>query len=235
MSDDDDASSGVLHRRISVRMWGDEKFRALSAPPPNAQTLWVYLLTGEHTGRIPGVFRAGEASLAEALGWSLKAFRRCFQELESRHMATADWTRRLVFLRNAVRHNLPQSPNVVLGWHREFRNLPDCLLRDEARAHVAEQIRRYCRSEYLVAFETPIDSRERDTIPRWVRAAVLRRDGSLCRLCGEMIADGSARHLDHRRPWSKGGDSTVENLQVAHARCNLRKGARWQDGDEARR
>jgi uncharacterized phage protein (TIGR02220 family) len=125
----------TLYRRVSPRLWGDEKFRLLSAPAPSAQWLWIFLICGPHTGRIPGLFHAGEAALAEALGWPLRTFRKHFSEIEALGMARADWTARLVFLPNAVKHNPPQSVNVVKGWRAEFDELPDCPLK---RAAVAE-------------------------------------------------------------------------------------------------
>lgn len=137
--------------KVERRMWIDEKFRALSRPPPNAQTLWTYLLTGPHNGPIPGLFAAGEAALAEALEWPLhatdwtperyreafgegspKGFRECFAELSGKGMAKADWRSRLVFLPNGPRHNHPESPNVVTGWGRAYDELPECALKIEA-------------------------------------------------------------------------------------------------------
>lgn len=120
-----------IYRRVSIRMWGDAKFRALSVPPPNAQTLWFYLLTGEHTIAIPGVVRAGEAALAESLGWPLPAFRKVFAEIYAKGMARPDWLSRLVFLPKAPIHNPPQSPKVVIAWRKAFEELPDCALKFE--------------------------------------------------------------------------------------------------------
>lgn len=64
---------------------------------------------------------------------------------------------------------------------------------------------------------------ERPPIPRYVRRAVLDRDGWRCRECG------STRRLeiDHFDPWSRGGAHTdPDNLAVLCRRCNGRKGAR---------
>src|ERR1700720_1389422 len=118
-----------LYRRVSIRMWGDAKFRALSQATPNAETLWIYLLTGEYTIAIPGVVRAGEAALAESLGWSLSAFRKTFAEIYAKDMAIPDWSARLVFLPKALIHNRPQSPKVVIAWRKAFEELPDCPLK----------------------------------------------------------------------------------------------------------
>ena len=123
------------YRKVYVRIWGDEKFRALSQPQPNAQTLWLYLLTGEHTSAIPGLFRSGESSLAEALGWPLKGFREAFAEVFHKGMARADWKARLVLLPKAVSYNPPESPNVVKAWRAAFDEMPECPLKREAFRH----------------------------------------------------------------------------------------------------
>jgi hypothetical protein len=110
-------------------MWGDEKFSSLSRPKPNGQSLWQYLLTGPHTTALPCAFMSGEASLAEALDWPIAGFRKAFQELFTKGMVQYDWKARLVFIPNALRHNPPENPNVVIGWKSAFDELPDCPLK----------------------------------------------------------------------------------------------------------
>jgi 5-methylcytosine-specific restriction endonuclease McrA len=65
----------------------------------------------------------------------------------------------------------------------------------------------------------------RRVIPHDVRTAVVARDGAVCGICGREVLDDM--HFDHIVPIVRGGESTVENLRVTHARCNLEKGARW--------
>ena len=79
------------YRKVEVSMWADDKFVSLSKPQPNAQSLWMYLLTGPCTTSLPGLIRIGEAGLAEEIGWPLKAFREAFGEVLSKGMAKADW------------------------------------------------------------------------------------------------------------------------------------------------
>jgi len=57
------------------------------------------------------------------------------------------------------------------------------------------------------------------------RAAVIARDRAICHICGKRVLDPKAIHLDHLVPVSKGGDHTANNLAVAHASCNLSRGA----------
>ena len=120
------------YRKIEVRTWSDEKFRALSPVQPSGQGLWFFLLTGPHTGPIPGLFRAGRAAMAEELGWPLEAFDEAFREVSEQGMAKADFVARLVWLPNAIKHNKPESPNVVKSWSTEFDLLPECPLKLEA-------------------------------------------------------------------------------------------------------
>lgn len=123
---------GRLYRKLSASVWGDERFRRLSKPKPNAQFLWIYLLTGPHTTPLPGLFVAGQRQLAEALEWPPAALCTCLEELTTPGMVRADWTARVVWIPNALRHNPPDNPNVVRGWRKMFALLPECDLTREA-------------------------------------------------------------------------------------------------------
>lgn len=120
------------YRKISIKIWGDDKFCKLSRPKPNGQTLWFYLLTGPHTIALPCAFQSGEAALAEALEWPLPAFRKVFDEVLDQGMVQADWKTRFVFIPKGLYHNRPESPNVVTGWRTAFDELPDCKLKEHA-------------------------------------------------------------------------------------------------------
>lgn len=58
-----------------------------------------------------------------------------------------------------------------------------------------------------------------------LKVQVLMRDGNRCRICGVECSDGLHNiHFDHIIPWSKGGETTLENLQVLCSDCNEAKG-----------
>lgn len=56
-----------------------------------------------------------------------------------------------------------------------------------------------------------------------LRALVLMRDGARCRLCGAVPSDGIRLHADHVIPWSRGGETVLENLQILCNVCNIGK------------
>lgn len=128
--------SGDVFSKVARRMWVDSKFRGLSRPQPNAQDLWIYLLTGPHNTTIPGLFIKGELSLAEDLDWDVDATRACMREILEAGMAKIDRRLRLVWLPNALAHNMPRTSKNVLGWATAWKLLPQCELLGEAAAAI---------------------------------------------------------------------------------------------------
>ena len=62
--------------------------------------------------------------------------------------------------------------------------------------------------------------------PSWrLRFLVMRRDRFTCRSCGHSPAlePGLILHIDHVEAWSKGGETTMENLQTLCQKCNIGK------------
>lgn len=54
-----------------------------------------------------------------------------------------------------------------------------------------------------------------------LKVQVLMRDGNRCRICGVECSGGLHNiHFDHIKPWSKGGETTLENLRVLCSHCN---------------
>lgn len=160
------------YRKIEMKTWADEKFRSLSTIPPCGQGLWFFLLTGPHTGPIPGLFRAGRAGMAEELNWETEAFDKAFQEVFQKGMAKADFVAKLVWLPKAVIHNKPESPNVVKSWRTEIELLPECDLKDEALTFIRDHLKTLGEA-YLAAFdgvcktaEKPIEKPSEKPLPK---------------------------------------------------------------------
>lgn len=54
------------------------------------------------------------------------------------------------------------------------------------------------------------------------------RDGGICKLCGEPCVI-EAGQIEHATPISRGGTHTWDNVQLAHALCNQRKGTKTME------
>lgn len=81
----------------------------------------------------------------------------------------------------------------------------------------------------------PINLSQDIPIPRSIslslRYKVLCRDRFRCVICGRSPAKDTniELHVDHIVPWSKGGESTEQNLRTLCFDCNLGKGAKTEN------
>lgn len=59
-----------------------------------------------------------------------------------------------------------------------------------------------------------------------LRFKVMARDNFKCCKCGRSPATDPTvvLHVDHKYPWVKGGETTMENLETTCKECNLGKG-----------
>jgi 5-methylcytosine-specific restriction endonuclease McrA len=96
---------------------------------------------------------------------------------------------------------------------------------------------KFCRSCALVLrrerYRIKTAKRQRVLNPIRISAdALIERDGNICRLCSTEIDLNLARNsrwgatIDHIVPLSKGGSDELDNLQLAHWICNIKKGNR---------
>lgn len=66
-------------------------------------------------------------------------------------------------------------------------------------------------------------------VEKFLNVEVFERDDWLCGLCGEPVdkdlawPDPMSASLDHITPLSRGGAHTLDNVQLAHLACNIRK------------
>ncbi len=96
--------------------------------------------------------------------------------------------------------------------------------REEIAAKIKERYRRrqlekIVRQELIDSGELFGDKPKREKIPREIVDAVYSRDGGRCVECGST----ENLQLDHIIPFSKGGATTLENLQLLCQKCNLDK------------
>lgn len=120
------------YRKIEVAIHNDAKFRTLS---DRAKLLWFTLLTLPELTPI-GCMKFTESGMAEQMGWSLEAFRKAFQEVLSKGLAEYCPEAKFICFPNFLKHNLPESPNVVRSWGKLDGLLPECELRDKHYQYV---------------------------------------------------------------------------------------------------
>ncbi len=135
------AKTAERFSKVFRGMWRDPRFLQLSKPQPNARDLYQYLLTGPHNTGIPGLFALGAYTIFEELGWPVEDIYACMQELVEADFAKFDRVARLVWLIDPIADDPPRSPNVVTGWAGSWNELPDCALRDEAAAYIANHLK----------------------------------------------------------------------------------------------
>lgn len=123
---------GSRYAQVDRCVWVDAKFLALSAPAPNAQTLFLWLLTSPESGLVPGLIRIGLAGMAEAIGWTTEQTSALMDELVAAGMARVDWKARLVWLPKALSRNLPRQAQNMSPWAKAWSEIPECPLKAEA-------------------------------------------------------------------------------------------------------
>lgn len=119
---------GSSLRHLEAGVWADPRFQALGKPLPNAQTLYLYLLSGPHTAQLPGLYRLGVAALAEELGWTVEDMRRIRDELTSAGLAFYDDDARVIYVPNAL-NVCPPTPECLPQWAPLLRLIPESPLR----------------------------------------------------------------------------------------------------------
>ena len=96
--------------------------------------------------------------------------------------------------------------------------------KDKIKAKLLEkkkkrEIEKLALQELIDEGEIFPEANKRPPIPKDVVDTVWNRDGGKCVYCGS----NENLHLDHIIPFSKCGDTSVENLQLLCQKCNLEK------------
>ena len=96
--------------------------------------------------------------------------------------------------------------------------------KDKIKAKLLEkkkkrEIEKLALQELIDEGEIFPEANKRPPIPKDVVDTVWNRDGGKCVYC----ESNENLHLDHIIPFSKGGDTSVENLQLLCQKCNLEK------------
>lgn len=123
-------------------------------------------------------------------------------------------------------YNLTTFTRRFGGWRKtleEFiKYINGEVLYEETNLEITTQKNDCCIKQKKIKLKTHRTPREPSAR---LKVQVLMRDGNKCRLCGVECNDGLHNiHFDHIIPWSKGGETTLDNLQILCSDCNLAKG-----------
>src|SRR5262249_40015399 len=100
-----------------------------------------------------GAMRATLEGLAAEKKWPCDRFLSAFNEIESGQMVQYDPDSFFLWFPNFLKHNRPESGNVVLSWRKIIDILPECQLRTELLEHARALITR----EFTKAFQEAFD------------------------------------------------------------------------------
>jgi hypothetical protein len=115
------------YRKIAVRIWNDEKFVTMT---DRGKLAFLFLLTHPHMTAL-GAMRGTLPGLAAELGWQSEAFGEAFGEAFAKGMVRHDSRVSFIALPNFLRHNPPESPNVITSWSKCVDLIPECTLKHE--------------------------------------------------------------------------------------------------------
>lgn len=107
--------------RVACRFFDDEKVRRW---PDWAKLFALYLLTSKHRN-LEGLFVLPPNYIAADLRWTLKRVMTGLEFLSKEEFLLFDLETNLLLLKNALRYQQPDSPNVLKGVLGRLRNLPD--------------------------------------------------------------------------------------------------------------
>jgi hypothetical protein len=112
-------------RKVSTQIWYDKKFLALSN---EAKLIWFLLLSHPAMTSL-GAMHGSQAGLAPYLRLSEKKFSKYFKEIIESEMVAYDHAGNFVGLPKFLKHNVPESPNVIRSWIKALDCIPECDLK----------------------------------------------------------------------------------------------------------
>jgi len=143
------------YRKVDVRIWNDEKFRALT---DDGKLMFFYLLTHPNMTAI-GAMRASVPGIAAELEWPIERCSKAFAEGLPKAFRDGLWRHDekalAVWLPKFARHNPPENPNVIKAWVGAVDNLPECDITTLAIQTVKDFAKGYGKA-YAEAFENAL-------------------------------------------------------------------------------
>ena len=115
------------YRKLQSGIWNEGRFSDLSC---DGKLLFFFLLTHPHMTAL-GAMRATVAGFASELNWSVERLEGALSEASLKTQVLWDEKKPMVWLRDFLKDNPPESPNVVKSWESALSYLPDGSLKDQ--------------------------------------------------------------------------------------------------------
>lgn len=122
---------------IDPRLWDDPWYRSL---PSDAREIWKVCLFGVFRTNLPGLCKnVSVLTLSEAVAFTPEQTRAALDralapDTEGKVHLYLDPAVRVARVPQAPMYNRADNPNVLVSWYRQWRDVPDCVLKFE---HVA--------------------------------------------------------------------------------------------------
>ena len=133
------------------------------------------------------------------------------------------YQRRLAMPGDIIAHHVPGKDAVIRKREQDAQKMLElekaAIARRIKEKHRKRELEKIVTQELIDSGELFGEQPKRPPIPREVVDAVYRRDGGRCVYCGST----ENLQLDHIIPFSKGGATILENLQLLCQKCNLEK------------
>lgn len=139
------------YRKVDTRIWNDAKFNALSE---QAKYLFLFLLTHPFLTAL-GAMRASTGGLADELKWHRKHFENIFTELSTENFVLYDPKSCFLMIKNFIKYNHPDNPNVVKSWEGVLEYLPECKLKNNLIQQTTEYITAHFSEAFAKALPKP--------------------------------------------------------------------------------
>ena len=115
------------YRKLEIRILNDEKFRSLS---DDAKLLFFTLYFHPHSTSL-GAFRISPNTMASDLNWPQERLDIALERLTESLLVRVDKLASYCEFPNFLKHNKPESPNVIRSWEHYWDKIPECRYKRE--------------------------------------------------------------------------------------------------------
>ena len=121
------------------------------------------------------------------------------------------------------KYSLPTFSNRFGSWRKALEKFIEFINGDDSIINLNNE-EKYTIKDNLE--NNKIKRKTNRNINLRLRFIVFQRDNFKCKICGKSPANDPniTLHVDHIIPWSKGGETNLNNLQTLCSNCNLGKG-----------